>query len=136
MTIAACHQLIEERFNTIWGVTTPIAWENVEYTPVSGQQFVTFRILNTYSDFASLGVHPLTRTLGMVEINIYTPVDQGTRPNTTLVDIALSVYKNALGQAWQSGGLRFKVGELTSSNKDDQWFRQIVLVGFTYDEIF
>lgn len=136
MTVAAMETLLESRFNTQWGVTTPIAWDNVDYTPVSGTSYVTFRIMPNYGNQVSLGKHPLIRSIGLIEINVMTPVNNGRRPGATLADSVLAVFRDAYGRGWQSGTLTCHAGYISNNMKESEWYRHVVLIPFEYDESF
>jgi len=136
MTLSTIRGLLEARFYTTWATATPIAWQNVDYTPVSGTSFVTFRILPNAGDYASLGKHPLIRTLGLIEINIMTPVSGGTQTGNTHTDSAMAVFRDSDGRGWQSGKLTCRAGYVMDVVKESEWFRHIVIVPFEYDESF
>lgn len=136
MTALAQQELLENRFNDKWGQTTPIAWENVDYTPQSGTSYVTFRIMPNGSDFASIGKHPLIRSIGLVEINVMTPLNRGAEPGNNLADSAIEVFRDTDGRGWKSGGLRCGAGYILNVRKEDEWYRHIVIIPFEYDEQF
>ena len=136
MTASAVRQGLEGQFNTEWAAQTPIAWENVDYEPVAGTSYVAFKIIPNAANFASLGLHPLTRSMGLVEINIYTAINSGTEPGNLLVDNAIAAFKDSSGRAWQSGGLRCRAGQFVSSLKEEEWYRHVVIVEYEYDESF
>jgi len=138
MTTSAIRLVLEPRFSTKWAAATPIAWENLDYTPVSGTTYVTFRIIPNSGNFASLGHHPLVRTLGMIEINIMTPFDgrSGAEPGNVLADNAIAIFKDSTGRGWKSSGITCEAGYLMDSRQEGDWYRHIVLVEFQYNEYF
>ena len=137
MTVSAIRTLLEVRFNDQWASRTPIVWENVDYEPVSGTSFVTFKIVPNDSSYASMGNHPLVRSIGFVEINIMTStIDTGAKVGDDLADTAIGIFKNSKGQGWQSNGLTCQAGYLENQMREGEWFRHIVIVPYTYDEYF
>lgn len=92
MTYAAERQSIEGLFQTGWGSTTPVAWDNVEYTPVSGTAWVDFRILNG-SESAIVISGDQYRNVGLVNINIFTPEGVGSSSARTLADTAAGIFR-------------------------------------------
>jgi hypothetical protein len=137
MTVSAIRQILESRFSSQWGSATPIAWFNVDYTPVSGTSYVAFKINLHDGDFASIGHRPMSRTLGIAEINILTPAEsQGTQTGATFADSAMAAFRDDYGRAWSSGGLRCSLPYVASVKKEAEWLRHTVLVPFSYDEHF
>lgn len=122
---------IEGRFSTQWGSTTPIAWDNVHYTPVPETSFVKFAVLPGTAWVASLGTSPSYRHTGIISINIHTPIDAGTTTAKTLADTASAVFRG-----WQSGGLVCRSPYITFNGEEDGWYKINVTVGFFRDETF
>jgi hypothetical protein len=136
MTASAIRQSLEARFSTKWAAATPIAWENVDYQSTPGTSYVAFRIVPNGSGFASLGMHPLVRSLGLITVDIYTPINGGTEPGNLLADDVIAAFRDTSGRAWQDGGLRCRAGGLVSSMKEEEWYRHVVIVEYEYDESF
>ncbi|RLA56950.1 MAG: hypothetical protein DRR04_13620, partial [Gammaproteobacteria bacterium] len=73
-------QLIEEKFNTAWGNTTPIEWDNVDYNPTAGTSYVKFTIVNGNSTIAGIGGSSnMHRIRGLISINVFTALNTGSR---------------------------------------------------------
>ena len=131
-------QSLESRFNTQWATYTtsadvPIAWDNVEYTPVTGTTFVRFSVFPGDAYQVSLGNRPLHRVVGIIDIGIFVPQGQGTKNAKDLADIAAEIFRN-----WQdtTNKIRCRSPYLTQIGEEEGWFQVNVTVPYIRDELF
>lgn len=131
MGYATERQTIETRFNTQWASASPIAWDNVSYTPTTGTSWVRFSILSGAAFQASLETTPKYRHTGIIDIGIFTPEDGGTQTARTLADTAAAVFRG-----WSSGGIVCRAPYITRIGQSDGWYQLNVTVPFYRDEAF
>ena len=129
---------LESRFNTQWATYTtsadvPIAWDNVEYAPVTGTTFIRFSVYPGDAYQVSLGDRPLHRVVGIIDIGIFVPQGQGTETARDLADIAAEIFRN-----WQdtTNKIRCRSPYLTRIGEEEGWFQMNVTVPYIRDELF
>ena len=80
MASSAFNTTIESTFATAWGSTTPIRYDNVDFTPTQDVSYVSLEVWDGKSVQASVGaVVELRRTVGTVFVHIYTPLGIGSK---------------------------------------------------------
>ena len=123
---------IEAKFTTGWAGATPIAYENVKYTPVAGTAFVSLDIVPAGSNQITLGDSPLYRHGGAISIGIYTPKWQGTKIAKDYADAAAAIFRNANAFS----GILCRAPYMDVVGEKDGWYKINVIVPFQRDEIF
>jgi hypothetical protein len=124
---------IENRFATAWGATTPVAYQNVEFTPPTNprESWVRVSVLNGASFQASLGNNPLYRHPGVIDISIFTPTGEGGKRAAQLVDQATAVFRGA-----QFSGILCRAPDVREVGPSDGWFQTSVSIPYQRDELF
>ena len=89
-------QIIETYIETNW-TATPIAWEEVPYTPVEGTSFISVTVKPGGSVIMSMPSG--TRYHGLLIIDVYCPRNQGTKTIRDYVDDVVDLFtdKNISG---------------------------------------
>lgn len=118
---------IEGRFNTQWGSTTEIAWDNVPFTPPA-TAWVRLSILPGESFNAALGATAV-RHPGVIVVQIFTPEDTGTAQARTLAQSAANVFNNA-----RFSGIRCRAAGIFRVGTFDGWYQMNVNIPFERDE--
>lgn len=142
MASSALNTTIESTFATAWASTTPIKYDNVDFTPVEGVSFVSLEVWDGVSTKASVGAGvQVRRTIGTTFVHVYTPLNGGSKPARDLADSIKTVFRDL-----QVGGITFEEGDVlrigekyyassgTSVNGTGQWYEMIVAIPFRYDE--
>lgn len=127
MSYAAERQAIEQRFAAAW-TATPIAWDNVDFTPPAGA-WVRLHIENGASFQASMGVPIHVRCPGLIQIAVFVPVGTGLGLSASLADQAGAIFRFALFDSIVCRS-HFKRGV----PEQDGWSAAIVEVPFHRDE--
>jgi hypothetical protein len=134
MTPDQAEKAIQSAFNTAWGTTTPIAWDNLDFDSESrNDSWVRLNIQNTAGTIASLGA-PGTRgfrNFGTVFVQVFTPVGRGKTGNTVLATQARDVFR---GQHLSGGSLWFRDVDIVTVGPDGKWYHQNVTAEFIYDD--
>lgn len=133
MTFKNEHKDIESRFQTQWGSTTPVAYDNIEFTPVSGTAYVRLHISTGDQIPVSLGGIGATqyRGVGTISVNIYIPLNIGGQTGKDLADTAAAIFR---GQTFS--GITCRGAEVTDLGERNGWYVYNVSIPFFRDEIF
>jgi hypothetical protein len=124
---------ITSRFKTNWGSTTPVKYDNVDFTPTPGTTFVEFEIHNGSQMPVSLGGDDdtLYRGVGIISINIHTALNIGTQTGKNLADTAAAIFR---GQTFL--GIICRGADVTRLGESNGWFVHNVSIPFFRDESF
>lgn len=81
--------------STLAGITglPPIAWENVAYSPTTGQGFIKVRYLPTARRPAVRGTNPQQRYQGVLQILVKMPENQGPGESQDTVEKILDAFE-------------------------------------------
>lgn len=94
MSFEALTRVIETRFNSNY-TSTPVAYENVPFTPPKGLPWVRLTVINGESVTQGItGSTPLVRDTGLIAITVFVPENSGTQAAKALVDVAKTVYEH------------------------------------------
>ena len=93
MNFDTLRQTLETTFNTAWGVTTPIAWQNVGEDIPHDSPWVRFSIVPRHSQNVVIG-SDIPRLVGFIAVQIFVPLDTGLGTAYSLADSVLDVLQN------------------------------------------
>jgi len=140
MTTAAMNIAIENMFTTAWGAATAVKYDNVPFT-VPSSAWVGLEVWDGASAKASLGVTALRRTSGTVFVNIYTPLNAGSKPARDYADSVTAIFRDqrVSGITFEEPDVK-RLGEMVVSstgtvNSTTQWYQMVVAIPFFYDVI-
>ncbi len=140
MSFATIAAAIRSRFNTQWGSTTPIAWENVNYTPVTGTPWVRLTILPATARHAGLAVGSSAtgnrryREGGLVVVQVFTPENEGDGESATLAEAAAAVFRGVTASGIRYSGPRGEAPRIRTVGEDGEgWYQRNVEVPFEVD---
>ncbi len=128
-------QDIESRFATAWASTTPIAYQNVAFTPPATGSWVRLAILNGDAQQASLGsgqADTLYRQAGVISVSVFTNLNQGTNAARALADQAAAVFR---GVDFGSG-IKCRAPRIADVGVDGKFYQMDVSVPYYRDESF
>lgn len=120
---------IWQELNNQWNNETPIAWDNVEFSPTTGSEYISVFVDPADENPVSVGSQNLYRIIGELVIPVYTEQGIGTARNDELADKVSNIFrgKDLNGKIQFSGSVHNRVG-ITSSGG---WYRSNVRVKFT-----
>ena len=129
MNIVAVRQVIEDRFVTGWSYSD-IAFENVQFKPQDETYWVRLAVQMLSNEYN--GLMECRELLGMVSVQIYSPLRNGTKTQEEFTDSVIQIFTGSHdGIAYQDATM-VSVGEsLTDAGKGMGWYQHNVLVGFT-----
>lgn len=135
--------IVESRFATLWGVTTPVAYDNVNFTPPVGGSWVSVKVREGTSRKITLGSGAqVRRTLGTAFVEIFTPVGIGSKTCRDYADQVIAVFRDARvsGVLFMESSLNV-LGEEYYTNSGtgvpatSQQYQAVVAIPFRYDEV-
>ena len=93
MSFEALRDSIEARFDTNWA-TTPVAYENVDFTPPDGP-WVRLTIIIGQGQTAGIdGTNPTVRDTGLISIQLFVPAGTGTKLADGYIDSLVAIYEH------------------------------------------
>lgn len=108
MSHATLNQLVESRLASQWGVTTPIKYENVEFTQPIGGSWISVVVKESDSQKITLGSGAqVERTIGTIFVEIFTPVGAGSSIARGYVDTLKAIFRD-----YRVSGLHVYRGEV------------------------
>lgn len=144
MGSSALNIIIEDKFKTVWGATTPIRFDNVPFQ-IPQSSWVSIEVWDGDSSKASLGTSPqLRRTFGTVFVGVFTPVAPegiGSGGARSYADSVKAIFRDL-----SVSGVTFfeasvsRLGEKYYTNSGtgvpatSQWYQMSVAIPFKYDE--
>ena len=132
MSYVSERKSIELEFSTSWATATPVKWDNVDFEPTAHTSFVSFHIIPSKAVLKSIGAisSALYRSYGMIEIQIYTPINQGAAIGASYADRAIDIFRNK-----RIDDIRCDAGQIQNIEDVGEWFCTIVTIPFYRDEI-
>lgn len=101
---------------------TPVAWENVEYTPVKGTAYLRPTLLSTPSHLMDL--NSLQNNEGIYQIDLFYPTNNGVGDLLTKADQIYDHFKTDLTLVSNSTTVHVKeISRATVSAREEAWFR-------------
>lgn len=82
----------EKKLSETSGLPTQIAWENVTFRPTTGTAYMAPRMLFTSRRPAVRGLNPQKRYLGVFQVLVYVPENQGPAAADDYVDTLISAF--------------------------------------------
>jgi len=129
MSFTSARRAVESFFAANWS-ETPIAFENVVFTPPEDGRWVKLMILNEQSEQAALGRPLLRRYRGRILIYCFAPPGGGAQAATELADRAAALFDGAL-----IAGHVLLPPELAEDEEIDGAYRARVAIPFWRDEL-
>ena len=137
MTAVTENTAIRTIFNTGWGATTPVAYENEPFTPPTD---ASYAVLNVKPDDAfqneigSPGVqfrHP-----GLIFVMIFSPPDTGNNAALALADTAAAIFRRKRSTI-VDGRILYRSPSIKPIGLTDEgWFQVNVTIPYIRDEFF
>jgi len=133
--------VIEGRFASGWGSTTPVRWENAPFLPPAESPYVALFIRDGYGQPIALGPHPLHRFLGVVITQVFVAEGDGNGAARSLGDQVAAVWRDSEGRGVQlavgtNGVLTFSTPYLEVIGARNGFWQANVSAPFTRDQIY
>ncbi len=121
---------LEKFFIAGWGVTTPIAFDNVKFTETQGVDYVSMYIMPQTTNNTTLG--KATRVFGAATFVIKTDINKGTQQAYILADLIGQIMQN---KTIVSNLFTFEADTRRSGADKKGWFTLITEVNYTSELI-
>ena len=123
---------IEQRFQDNF-TTYPVKYENVPFTQPEGNPWVALTILSGGGEIGSLGTgmtSRLERFSGIIQIDIYTPEDDGTKTAREAADTIAAIFDVVQFEAGSSGKITTRVPSYSTMGVQNGWHHSVVSVAY------
>jgi hypothetical protein len=136
VSLVDARETIYQRFVAQWGATSAFTFDNENYDPPANTPWVRLAVRHRSSTLEAIGgsgyggLNLFQRT-GVCQIQVYTPLNQGTRQSDTLVQTARNIFE---GVTLASNAIRFTNVNIVEIGPDDSWYVVNVDADFQYDE--
>lgn len=127
-------QAIEERFNTNWGTTSPVKWENVEFVQPQNTAWVALRIMSGEGKQVTLQgpTDGMNRWQGSIVIEVNAPGASGTEAAKTLADTAAGIFRRQNFSQGSSGLIRCRIPWIDQVGVNEAgWYQLNVICPYT-----
>ena len=130
MSFEKVHQLVEERLETEWAARTPIAWDNKEYIPQRGTDFLRIVLTQTLSQLTTAAEYGKGnyREYGLITIQVFTQKNKGARGNVGLSDAVADIFRG-----WSIDRLFIHESRIDRVGQTEEWYQSNVLIDYYYD---
>jgi hypothetical protein len=129
MSRAAIRQAVESRLSSNWA-TTPIAWDNVYFSPPANAAFIRCTVL--FGDEQQVSMLNGYRQNGIIDIAIFAPVGVGTATVYTYADTLSNIFRGK-----QFSGVSCRGANTTRvPSLEKGWFQLNVSIPFYTDTIY
>lgn len=129
MNKAGIRQAIEGRLKSNWS-TTPIAWDNIVFTPPAASPFIRLTIL--LSEETQISMLKGYRQSGYIDIGIFCPEGSGTNTAYVYADSLSTIFRGV-----QFSGISCQGAKTTRiPSQEKGWFMLNVSIPFYVDTIY
>ncbi|MBU0651175.1 DUF4128 domain-containing protein [bacterium] len=90
-------KLIETYFKSEWDISVyagvPVKYENVDFVYPENSEFVALYIKSGSADQITLGDEPIVRNAGLVDIQLFAPINTGTKTIKEIIDFLVLMFE-------------------------------------------
>lgn len=136
VSLVDARETIYQAFITAWGATSPITLDNEAFQPPADTAWVRMAVRHNVSTLECIGgsgyggMNSYQRA-GIVFLQVFTPLNQGTREADTLAQAARAIFE---GKTFSSNAIRFNNVVVREIGPDGSWFQVNLEADFQYDE--
>lgn len=136
-------EALAAHFQTLWEPTDgPIAWPNKPFETPANSMFCVYSIVSRGTIRRSLGYNFFKRHMGTVQVDIYTPQDQGTKRARQISDVLENAYELLTLPLADDESVIFETPSgrvldpnvIRASNLDDNWERFVFEAPYYRDQ--
>lgn len=133
VTLAVAREAIYEKWATDWGATSPYVFDNEKFDSPSSAAWVRVAVrhqTSTLECIGGTGNNTYMRS-GVVFVQVFTPVDQGTAEADSLSQAARAIFE---GITLSSNAIRFNNVTIREIGADGSRYQINLECRFDYDE--
>lgn len=132
MTRAELKDTILPYFITEWNAHTPVAYDNVEFTPPTNAPWVRFSIINNDTNRISIGptTHRKYERYGYIFFQVFILGDAGTYVGDQLCEKLINIFEGK-----KLNSILFDTGTYTETGKDDIWYQYNGSIEWEFQEV-
>lgn len=120
---------LETKLNAVSGVPS-IGWENLQFSPTTGQSYVKPRLLPTSRVPAVMGPNPQMYYQGIFRVDCYVPKDKGPAAGDDLADKIIDAFEAATDVTYNSTIVSIRYAERESADIDGPFYMIPVNIGW------
>ncbi len=121
-------QILENQLSVEWGATTPIAWDDFEYKPIPGTDFIRCTLDGVDSETLAMKCQ---REHYLLSIQVFTEAGLGANNNMLLADTIMGIF---FGFSEDTLICTTIVTERVGAYKE--WYQRNVMIDVQFDHHF
>ena len=110
--------------------TRDIAYENVEYEPVTGTAFLRATNLPATTQQASLGTSGQEKHEGIFQVDVFSPVDRAQANSLAEADAVANYFQRGTTLTYNGVNVRIYTSSHGSGTRDGSWFILPVFIDY------
>jgi hypothetical protein len=120
---------LETKLNNVSGVPS-IGWENLQFSPTTGQSYVVPRLLPTRREPAVMGTNPQMYYQGVFRVVCYVPEGNGPATGDDLADKIIEAFEAATDISYGGTTVSIRYAERESADIDGPFYMIPVNIGW------
>jgi hypothetical protein len=120
---------LETKLSAISGVPS-IGWENLQFSPTTGQPYVKPRLLPTRREPAVRGINPQMYYQGVFRVECYVPEGNGPAAGDDLADKIIDAFEAATDVSYSGTIVSIRYAERESAEIDGPFYMIPVNIGW------
>ena len=120
---------LETKLNSVSGVPS-ISWENLQFSPTTGQSYVKPRLLPTRREPAVRGLNPQMYYQGVFRVECYVPEGNGPAAGDDLADKIIDAFEAATDVSYGGTIVSIRYAERESAEIDGPFYMIPVNIGW------
>lgn len=120
---------LETKLNSVSGVPS-ISWENLQFSPTTGQSYVKPRLLPTRREPAVRGLNPQMYYQGVFRVECYVPEGNGPAAGDDLADKIIDAFEAATDVSYGGTIVSIRYAERESADIDGPFYMIPVNIGW------
>ena len=130
MSFQKVHELVGERLEAEWASRTPIVWDNMEFIPTRGTDFIRIVLTQTLSTLTTTAEYGKGnyREFGLITVQVLTQKNKGAGENLELSDAIANIFRG-----WSEDRLFIHESRIDRIGQDKEWYQSNVLIDYYYD---
>ncbi len=128
MSFATVSRDIQQRLVDNWASTEIDIDENVPFNPTNETEWIKLRIFDESTQRINIGMPGIHRNNGTIIVEIYTPLNRGTRTGRAYADSIADIFRDK-----QFNGITCRSASISVPGEKEGWWMTVVSVPFYWD---